>query len=567
MRCLAPMVFILALLLFFALPARAETRTALVIGNGAYKDAPLKNPANDARDMASALKGLGFDVMLLTDATHQQMDSAVRDFGKVLRQGGVGLFYFAGHGVQVAGENYLVPVNARISSEADVKFGCLNAGLVLAKMDDANNGLNVVILDACRNNPFARSFRSAETGLAKMDAPTGSLIAYATSPGSVAADGSGRNGVYTEHLLKNLRTPGLSVMDLFMRVRMGGVAETGKKQVPWEASSLTGYFYFNGQGGQGAPAPLPLAAAAAPVVPAPVHKLDAKAEKKHLADEAARIRREKAELAELNAIQAEKARLEAERQQLEQAKLLATISRPNPVQPAAHADMAARVVGRYAEYMPEYGKNNGLFFEFVLKEGRLVGATSGETGGVSPVEVGDVRIEGGALRFRFTYKKGFLGIGGTTYTDYTCDISGGLDRLPTTYVSESGHRGRHELVRVADAAPFLAQLAGRYGVVPGPGKAPGPLVFEFGFRDGQLFGTPSGGGSATRPVSITNIRLQGKTLSFRYHYKLVVFGVASDGHTDFTGDLGGERSSLPFKAVTHDGTSRDVWLERLPDAH
>ncbi len=219
-------------------------RTALVIGNSAYLRGPLKNPANDARDMAVALKRVGFDVTILTDATQSQMENAVRDFGTKLRQGGVGLFYYAGHGVQVAGENYLVPVNAVIQSEGDVKYGSVNAGLVLAKMEDAGNGLNIVILDACRSNPYARSFRTANEGLAKMDAPTGSLISYATAPGSVASDGTGRNGVFTRHLLENMEEPGLPISEVLMRVRQGVVKETGKKQVPWEASSLIGQFYF-----------------------------------------------------------------------------------------------------------------------------------------------------------------------------------------------------------------------------------------------------------------------------------------------------------------------------------
>jgi len=256
-RCafLAVLICVLALMgQLHTAQAAGETRTALVIGNSAYKSAPLKNPANDARDMAQALKSLGFDVTLLVDANHQKMETAVRDFGMALRKGGVGLFYFAGHGLQVGGENYLVPVDAAIQSESDVKYGCLNAGLVMGKMEDAGNGLNLIILDACRNNPFSRGFRSSEQGLAKMDAPTGSLIAYATAPGSVAADGQGRNGLYTEHLLRNLRTPGLPVTDLFMRVRMGVVAATGKKQVPWEASSLAGYFYLAGGQPQGAAA-------------------------------------------------------------------------------------------------------------------------------------------------------------------------------------------------------------------------------------------------------------------------------------------------------------------------
>jgi len=338
---------IVALLIMFMLTASAlaapagntEIRTALIIGNSAYKTAPLKNPVNDARDMAAALKGFGFDVTLLTDASHQKMEAAAREFGLKLRQGGVGLFYFAGHGVQVAGENYLVPVDAVIQTESDVKFGCLNAGLVLGKMEDAGNGLNVVILDACRNNPFARSFRSTEPGLAKMDAPTGSLIAYATAPGSVAADGTGRNGVYTENLLKNLRTPGLPITDLFMRVRMGVVASTGKKQVPWESSSLTGYFYFNREGQPDQARP-PLFASPAPA-PDPAKtdlpKLDPKAEKKRLALEAAQLKREKQELAQIQSLQAEKDRLEAERQKLEQAKLLAMSSRPKQAPQTAPA--------------------------------------------------------------------------------------------------------------------------------------------------------------------------------------------------------------------------------------
>lgn len=195
--------------------------------------------------MAAALRRVGFDVTLVRDATQQQMENAVREFGLKLRQGGTGLFYYAGHGVQVAGENYLVPVNAFIQTEGDVKFGCLPAGLVLAKMEDAGNDVNIVILDACRNNAFSRNFRSADQGLAKMDAPTGSLISYATAPGSVASDGAGRNGLFTQHLLKNIATPGLPITEVFMRVRQGVVQETKKKQVPWESSSLIGQFYFS----------------------------------------------------------------------------------------------------------------------------------------------------------------------------------------------------------------------------------------------------------------------------------------------------------------------------------
>lgn len=259
-------------LLLCAAPVQAERRTALVIGNSAYKTAPLKNPVNDARDMASALRSLGFEVALVTDATQQQMENAVREFGTRLRQGGVGLFYYAGHGVQVGGENFLIPVNAAILSEADVKYGSVNAGLVLAKMEDAGNGLNLVILDACRSNPYARGFRSAEQGLAKMDAPTGSLIAYATAPGSVASDGGGRNGVFTRHLLETIKTPGLPISEVFMRVRQGVVQETARKQVPWEASSLIGQFYFAGPGQTATPPPA--VTAPQPATKAPEEKKD-----------------------------------------------------------------------------------------------------------------------------------------------------------------------------------------------------------------------------------------------------------------------------------------------------
>lgn len=222
-------------------------RVALIIGNSSYVAGPLKNPVNDAEDVAAALKRLGFEVILRKNADLKTMDQAVDDFYDSLRKGGVGLFYFAGHGVQVQGTNYLIPVDAQIKSESDVRFKSVDAGRVLGKMEDAGNGLNLVILDACRNNPFTRSFRSASQGLAKMDAPTGSLIAYSTAPGSVAADGKGRNGVYTKYLLQVMAQPDLPVEEVFKRVRLGVVDETRKTQVPWEASSLTGYFYFNKQ--------------------------------------------------------------------------------------------------------------------------------------------------------------------------------------------------------------------------------------------------------------------------------------------------------------------------------
>jgi uncharacterized caspase-like protein len=225
--------------------ASSSRRIALVIGNGSYTNAPpLKNPPNDARDMAAALSTLGFDVASGINLSQPEMKRLIREFGQKLKAGGAGLFYYAGHGVQLKGRNYLIPVDADIQSEAEAEDQGVDVNLVLNYMDDAQNGLNLVIMDACRNNPFARSFRSAENGLAQVDAPTGTLIAYATAPGRVAADGVGTNGLYTAALLKMMRVPGLSVLEMFMRVRAEVMKQTGNKQVPWESSSLVGNFYF-----------------------------------------------------------------------------------------------------------------------------------------------------------------------------------------------------------------------------------------------------------------------------------------------------------------------------------
>lgn len=228
---------------------KEKIRHALVIGNSAYKTSPLKNPVNDARDFAEALKKLGFDVILKENADQRTMEKAIGKFGRQLRGGGAGLFYFAGHGMQVNGRNYLIPVDVEIESESDVKYESVDAGRVLGKMEDAGNELNIVILDACRNNPFARSFRSSVSGLARMDAPQGTLIAYATAPESVAADGSGRNGTFTKHLLTQMHTPGLTVEQVLKRVRVGVIRETKKRQIPWVSTSMTGDFYFAGRGG------------------------------------------------------------------------------------------------------------------------------------------------------------------------------------------------------------------------------------------------------------------------------------------------------------------------------
>ncbi|MFT4928682.1 MAG: putative caspase-like protein [Phenylobacterium sp.] len=223
-----------------------EHRLALVIGNSHYNHInPLSNPKNDAADMASALKRLGFEVIVHQNSTHQAMEQAVADFGQQLQQRkGVGLFYYAGHGIQADGKNYLLPIDANIRKPSDIKFEAMDAGLLLKELAFADNRLNMVILDACRDNPFAASFRSVSRGLAQIDAPFGTLLAYATAPGNVAADGTGRNGTYTEKLLTHLESPGLKVEELFKKVRQDVIRQTNRAQIPWESSSLVGDFYF-----------------------------------------------------------------------------------------------------------------------------------------------------------------------------------------------------------------------------------------------------------------------------------------------------------------------------------
>ena len=251
--CLAAIVFYLFASVSRAIAERGvkitsavntERRIALVIGNSAYKSSPLRNPVNDATDMAAKLRSLGFQVSLGKNWSRKEMRTAIRSFGDELKRGGVGLFYYAGHGMQTEGKNYLIPVSSNIEREDEIQDEAIDAGSVLRKMESAGNTMNMVFLDACRNNPYARSFRSTSKGLAQMDAPSGSLIVYATAPGSVAADGPGRNGIFTKNLLAYLEIPGLPVNQLLMSVRKDVRLETDGKQIPWESSSLEGNFYF-----------------------------------------------------------------------------------------------------------------------------------------------------------------------------------------------------------------------------------------------------------------------------------------------------------------------------------
>ena len=312
---LANIVFLLVFLTPSISMSAQERRIALVIGNGTYKSSPLRNPLNDANDMAVVLKKLGFNVTLKTNADQRTMEGSIRTFGKELRSGGIGLFYYAGHGLQVDGRNYLIPIGADLESEADVKYESVDAGRVLAQMENAENSLNIIILDACRDNPFTRSFRSGQKGLAKMDAPAGSILAYSTAPGSIAADGVGRNGLYTSYLLMNMMTPGLKLEDMFKIVRRGVSKESGKKQIPWESSSLMGDFYFSTK-------KRGVSVVAAPAAKTPYNEADTGlvTERKQLDQERMELERLKMEI-EREKLDAERKQIEAEKQKLKIAKL------------------------------------------------------------------------------------------------------------------------------------------------------------------------------------------------------------------------------------------------------
>ena len=242
----------------------AETRVALVVGNGAYKGTGgLRNPVNDARAMSDALRQSGFDVAVLENGTKQQMERAIAAFSRKLGPDAVSLFFYAGHGIQVAGRNYLVPIDAEIGAEQTVRLETVDVDAVIEQMSLARSRVNLVILDACRNNPFERRFRTVSGGLASIDAPAGTLIAYATAPGKVAADGDGRNGLYTGELVRQMAIPGQAVEAIFKQTRINVLQKSKGQQTPWESSSLTGELFFAGGGGASPPV-----AAAPPTAPA-----------------------------------------------------------------------------------------------------------------------------------------------------------------------------------------------------------------------------------------------------------------------------------------------------------
>lgn len=257
--------------------ANTEPRLALIIGNATYKSSPLSNPVNDARLMDKVLKEAGFTTIKAENASIRDMRRLVRDFGDKLKaSGGVGLFYYAGHGVQVRGENFLVSTDSDIRNEDEVADDSVNVSVILDKMQSAGNRMNLIILDACRDNPFANKSRSAAAGLATINAPSGSLVAYATAPGSVASDGKGQNGLYTEYLAKAIQQPGLAVEEVFKQVRTAVRVGSNNRQTPWENTALEGQFYFKAAAPQVVAAPAPVArplpepTAARPAAPDPL---------------------------------------------------------------------------------------------------------------------------------------------------------------------------------------------------------------------------------------------------------------------------------------------------------
>jgi hypothetical protein len=223
-------------------------RVALVIGNSTYPDQPLSNPSNDSADLAKALRSRGFKVIEKTNASLFEMRRAAREFAEQLVSSDAALFYFAGHGVEVDGRNYLIPIGADIAQEFEVADQAYDAGQITQMMESipsaSGQRVNILIVDACRNNPLTRSWRSASRGLAKMDAPTGTIIAFSTAPGRVAADGKGRNSPFTKHLLSAIQKPGQPIEQVFKSVRRAVLEETNGAQTPWENSSLVGDFYF-----------------------------------------------------------------------------------------------------------------------------------------------------------------------------------------------------------------------------------------------------------------------------------------------------------------------------------
>ncbi|MGE4246630.1 MAG: caspase family protein [Parvibaculaceae bacterium] len=256
MRTTILAVLSMCMLLAQSAYAAAEKRVALVLGLSAYREVPtLTNPVNDATDVATKLKSIGFEVVEGYDLDHGALTAKLREFSKAMIGADAALFYYSGHGIQANGSNYLAPVDTKLSDPSDIDFELVKLDLITDQMQIAQSEktlkVGLVFLDACRNNPLTRSLKSTSrstigAGLAKIqDAPSGMLIAFSTQPGNVALDGVGRNSPFTKAVLANMDKPNQSIGDMLIQVRTEVMKETDSKQVPWENSSLTGQFYFN----------------------------------------------------------------------------------------------------------------------------------------------------------------------------------------------------------------------------------------------------------------------------------------------------------------------------------
>lgn len=223
-------------------------RVALVIGNSAYSEGPLRNPVNDARLMERTLRELGFQVSKLENANFQRMQRALVAFGSRAQGADVAMIFFAGHGMQADGENYLIPVGARIEKEADLAAEALTSSAMLRQVESSGAKVSLVVLDACRNNPFQAKTRSSVRGLARVDVPTGSIVAYAAQANAVADDGDGNNGLYTGHLVRHMRQPGLDIKQVFEQTAIAVEKDSRGRQRPREDTGLRGSFVLNGKG-------------------------------------------------------------------------------------------------------------------------------------------------------------------------------------------------------------------------------------------------------------------------------------------------------------------------------
>ena len=284
-------------------------RRALVIGNSKYRFGPLRNPANDAQAIAAALKQTGFEVALGVDLPRAEMLAAVEAYGRAVAQSkAVGLFYFAGHGVQLSWRNYLLPTDAELEKVEDIPAMCVDVNAVIEGIAKAANPMNVIVLDACRDNPFTQEGKVQQKGLSQLDAPADTLLAYATAPGNVASDGAGSHGLYTEALLREILVPEAKIEDVFKRVRLAVRRGSNGVQIPWESTSLEGDFWF--------------------IPPRELKKLAdeeaerqrqaQEAERQRQAQEAERLRKEKEELERIQ--REEKAEQQRQAQKAERAK-------------------------------------------------------------------------------------------------------------------------------------------------------------------------------------------------------------------------------------------------------